>query len=383
MSQVFRRFPTMIFPKTIRAVLALLTVVVSIAIVSRSVLAQVNPTAQPNVLAASNEEQLVQASALVLSETMNRPLNRIPESMLSNASGVAIIPNVVKGSFIVGARHGRGLLFVREADGIWHAPVFITLTGGNIGWQVGVQSSDVVLVFKTPRSIQGLLSGKLTIGGDAAAAAGPVGRQAAIATDGNLQAEIYTYSRSRGLFAGVSIDGSVVQVDPLATAAYYQSPAPGQPVVVPPSALNLTSAIATYANNTVAPPTAEPSGGQAAPSYHHELAQANRASQADMIRTQIIQLAPQLYNQLDDQWKNYLALPRTILAEPKHPDPREIQGVIARFETVAANPAYQALASRSDFQSLVGLLKHYNQALIAEATAASSSELKLPPPPMS
>ncbi|TWU39939.1 hypothetical protein Q31b_32550 [Novipirellula aureliae] len=370
------------FPNRLATGLASLAILIPVALSPESVSAQLNTVIEPNVLSVSVEEQLVQASALVLSETMNRPLNRIPESMLSNASGVAIIPNVMKGSFIVGARYGRGLLFVREADGIWHAPVFITLTGGNIGWQVGVQSSDVVLVFKTPRSVQGVLSGKLTIGGDAAAAAGPVGRQAAIATDGNMQAEIYSYSRSRGLFAGVSIDGSVVQVDPLATAAYYQSPALGQPVVVPPSALNLTSAIATYANSTVAPPTAQQNSGQPVPSYHYELAQANRVSEADVIRNQIIQLAPQLYNQLDDQWKNYLALPGKILAEPQHPDPQEIQSVITRFDTVAANPAYQALASRPDFQSLVGLLKHYHQTLVAQLTAGSKTEIQLPPPPM-
>ena len=94
---------------------------------------------------------------------------------------------------------GRGVLFLRDANGAWHAPVFIALTGGNVGWQVGVQSSDIILVFKTAKSVQGIVSGKLTLGADAAAAAGPVGRQAAAATDGRLQAEIYSYSRSRGI----------------------------------------------------------------------------------------------------------------------------------------------------------------------------------------
>ncbi len=186
------------------------------------------------------EEETVQAAAVVLNETMATPGHQIPQAMLADAYGVAIIPNVIKGSFVVGARHGRGVLFIREANGIWRAPVFISLTGGNIGWQVGLQSSDIILVFKTPRSVEGILSGMLTLGADAAVAAGPVGRQTAAATDGRLQAEIYAYSRSRGLFAGVSIDGSVVRMDQFATGTYYGSPAPGQPVIVPQSAQQLT-----------------------------------------------------------------------------------------------------------------------------------------------
>src|SRR5690606_30098782 len=190
------------------------------------------------------EESTVQAATAVLSETMAIPASAIPRSLLEDAHGVAIIPRVIKGSFVIGARHGRGLLCVRDANGLWHAPVFISLTGGNIGWQIGLQSSDIVLVFKTQKSVDGLLAGKLTLGVDAAAAAGPVGRQASAATDGRFQAEVYSYSRSRGLFAGVSIDGSVISVDQLSTGTYYRSPGPGQPVVVPPAALQLTQTIA-------------------------------------------------------------------------------------------------------------------------------------------
>ena len=198
--------------------------------------------------AQSPEEGTVQAAGVVLNETMASAGHQLPQAMLADAYGVAIIPNVIKGSFIVGARHGRGLLFIREENGIWRAPVFITLTGGNIGWQVGLQSSDIILVFKTPKSVEGVLSGRLTLGADAAVAAGPVGRQAAAATDERFQAEIYAYSRSRGLFAGVSIDGSVLRMDQFATSAYYRSPAPGQPVIVPPSAQQLTQTIVAYAS---------------------------------------------------------------------------------------------------------------------------------------
>src|SRR5207253_1884276 len=121
-----------------------------------------------------------------------------------------------------GARYGRGIVMVRDERGYWRPPAFVTLAGGSFGWQIGLQVTDIVLVFKTRSSVDGLMRGKFTLGADAAAAAGPVGREAAAATDAELRAEIYTYSRSRGLFAGVSLDGSVLSVDHTANAAFYQ-----------------------------------------------------------------------------------------------------------------------------------------------------------------
>lgn len=318
------------------------------------------------------EEQIVAASTTVLNEAMATPGNRIPQAMLDDCHGVAIIPNVVKGSFIVGARHGRGLLFVREPNGVWHAPVFITLTGGNIGWQIGVQSSDIVLVFKTARSIQGLLSGKLTLGADAAAAAGPVGRETGVATDGKLQAEIYTYSRSRGLFAGVSIDGSVVQIDQFATGAYYPSTGPGQPVVVPESAGNLTMAVAHFAGHA-APVT--PAADGVTIGANVGLVQQNAARESEVLRVQITQIAPRLYQMLDDQWTNYLALPMSMV-RGENPSPEELKQTLDHFAAVAANPQYQTLAARPEFRSVESLLQHYEQSLTATA-----GELNLPPPP--
>ncbi len=326
---------------------------------------------KPAAHAQMMEEQVVQAAAVVLNEAMNSPLSEIPQAMLANANGVAIVPNVIKGSFIVGARRGRGLLFVREPDGLWHAPVFITLTGGNIGWQVGVQSSDIVLVFKTERSVQGILSGKLTLGADASAAAGPVGRQAAVATDGQLQAEIYTYSRSRGLFAGVSIDGSVVQVDQFSTGAYYRSAGPGQSIFVPPAAERLTQTIAMYANSMPVQNTPE-----TAPSRHTELAQQFGASEAEVLRTQLVQLAPELYELLDPQWKEYLALPASFFLSGNPTTPQELQTTIEHFSAVATDPRFRGLAERPEFQSVYGLLRHYQQSI-----TAASPALRLPPPP--
>lgn len=317
------------------------------------------------------EEATVAAATAVLQEAMATSRNEIPQSMLIDAHGVAIIPNVIKGGFIVGARHGRGLLFVRDPNGVWHAPVFITLTGGNIGWQAGLQSSDIVLVFKTAKSVQGILSGKLTIGADAAAAAGPIGRQGAVATDGRLQAEIYSYSRSRGLFAGVSIDGSVVQVDQLSTGSYYRSPGPGQPVVVPAAAEQLTLQIANYAT----PRTATPAPAVNSPVV---LAEGYTASESDVLRVQLLQISPQLFDLLDDNWSTYLALPVTAGGNGPHPTAAEIQPTIDHFTVIMSDPRYQQLAARPEFQSVYALLRHYQQSL-----SASPNALQLPPPPAS
>lgn len=334
------------------------------------------------------EEGTVQKATLVLNEAMATPGHRIPQSMLADCHGVAIIPNVIKGGFVVGARHGRGLLFVRDADGTWHAPVFVTLTGGNIGWQIGVQSSDILLVFKTSRSIQGILSGKLTLGADAAAAAGPVGRQAAAATDGQLGAEIYTYSRSRGLFAGVSIDGSVIRMDQFATSAYYNR-GPNQTVVVPNSAAQLTQTIAAYAGPVRTNPQVyggvpaaagqiPVAGGTTTNHQGTSIVQSHHASESDVLRSQLTQLAPELYDLLDPQWKSYLALPSSLFLGGPHPTSAAMRAALQNFDSVARNPQYQSLTMRPEFQSVYGVLKHYEHSL-----TESSQSLQLPPPPAS
>ncbi|MCC9643320.1 lipid-binding SYLF domain-containing protein [Rhodopirellula sp. JC740] len=320
----------------------------------------------PKAFGQIAEEQTIQAASLVLSETMSTPLSQVPAQLLQDCHGVAIVPNVIKGSFIVGARHGRGLLFIRDPDGTWHAPVFISLTGGNVGWQVGVQASDIILVFKTARSVQGILSGKLTLGGDASAAAGPVGRQAAVATDGQLQAEIYTYSRSRGLFAGVSIDGSVVRVDPVATGSYYKSPGPGQPVIVPASAAQLTQAIANYAGAAV---KVDP------PNPQTQMAQQFSAGRAAAIHDQLLEMAPELFKLLDQNWTGFLALPLTANAS-QAPTPAALAETIAHYDQVANDPQFASLAARPEFQSVRSLLKHYQHAL-----SSTPQTLQLPPPP--
>ncbi|MEM9367716.1 MAG: lipid-binding SYLF domain-containing protein [Planctomycetota bacterium] len=317
-------------------------------------------------LAQNQEAATIEAASLVLSETISKPLGRVPAAMLKDCHGVAIIPNVIKGSFIVGARRGHGLLFVRDPDGTWHAPVFVTLTGGNVGWQVGVQASDLILVFKTSRSVQGILSGKLTLGGDAAAAAGPVGRQAAVATDGRLQAEIYTYSRSRGLFAGVSIDGSVLTVDPLANGMYYRSPAPGQPVFIPPAAMQLTQAVASYAGHAAE--------GIAA-GDHAKYAQQNRLERPEIVQQQLLAIAPDLFRILDPEWQHYLALPLNP-GSGNRLDASAIEQTLAKYDRVASDPQFAILASRPEFRSVHSVLKHLESALIPQGVT-----MNLPPPP--
>ena len=164
---------------------------------------------------ASPDKELKRArtATTVLKTILNTPDARIPDQLLHDAQAIAVFPDVVKAGLVFGGRHGRGLVSVRAADGTWSNPSFIRITGGSVGWQVGVQSADVVLFFRTEQGVANLVNGKFTLGADASVAAGPVGRQATAGTDEELKAEIFTYSRARGLFAGVAIDGSVLSID--------------------------------------------------------------------------------------------------------------------------------------------------------------------------
>ena len=167
------------------------------------------------------EERKVEAAKDVLDEIMKIPEERIPPAMLKNIYGIAVIPNVIKAGFVLGGRYGEGIIVVRTSNRQWSDPLFITLAGASVGFQAGVQSSDIILVFKSKKSVDGIIQGKVTLGADASVAAGPVGRQASAATDIELKAEIYSYSRSRGIFAGVSLDGAILQVEKTMTAAFY------------------------------------------------------------------------------------------------------------------------------------------------------------------
>jgi lipid-binding SYLF domain-containing protein len=171
--------------------------------------------------AASKQEAKVNDAINVMDEIMAIPEKGIPPSLLKNAKGLAIIPGVIKAGFIVGGRHGKGILVVHDTKGAWSNPTFISFTGGSIGWQIGAQAADIILVFRTKRSVDNLMKGNFTLGADASVAAGPVGRQVEAGTDIELKAEIVSYSRTRGLFAGFSVEGSSLQIDDESNCAFY------------------------------------------------------------------------------------------------------------------------------------------------------------------
>jgi lipid-binding SYLF domain-containing protein len=162
----------------------------------------------------------VDAAATDLQQLVNAPDAGIPQEIMAKAKCVAVIPDMVKGGFVFGAEHGRGLATCRTPNG-WSAPAPITLTGGSWGAQIGVQSADVVLLFMNDHAVQSLLSDKVKLGADASIAAGPVGRHAQASTDVKLDAEILAYSRTKGLYAGLTLDGAKVSQDMDTTVAMY------------------------------------------------------------------------------------------------------------------------------------------------------------------
>jgi lipid-binding SYLF domain-containing protein len=162
----------------------------------------------------------VQNSANVLQEIMRIPEKGIPPVLLRDAHAIIIIPGLIKGAFMVGGEHGTGVLLSHE-NGRWSDPVFVSISAGSFGWQIGGSSTDLILVFKGEKGVEGLLKGKVTLGADASVAAGPVGRSAEAATDVMLKSGILSYSRSKGLFAGLSLEGAVLLIDNDADAAYY------------------------------------------------------------------------------------------------------------------------------------------------------------------
>jgi len=178
--------------------------------------------AQLQLTSGAEELQTVTSARQTLDEFGGLQIESIPPMMLNAAEGVAIFPNMIKGGFILGVNYGKGVLMVRRPDRTWSPPVMVTMGGGSLGFQAGLQAADIVLVFATPRSLQGILSGqKVTLGADASVALGPIGRQANAATDARLGAEIYSYARSRGLFLGVSVNGASLSIDDRANAMLY------------------------------------------------------------------------------------------------------------------------------------------------------------------
>jgi lipid-binding SYLF domain-containing protein len=180
--------------------------------------------ANNSIAAPAREEVRLLTATQVLEEVQAMPDQRLPDSLLAHAYGIAVIPDVTQIALIFGGRHGNGVLTMRDTlNSPWSNPVFVSLTGASGGLQVGMQASDIILVFTTKSGVDGIALGKLTLGADASVAAGPVGRQATAATDVSL-AEIYSYARTRGLFGGIAIDGSAIAIDKSANRAFYGKP---------------------------------------------------------------------------------------------------------------------------------------------------------------
>ncbi len=171
--------------------------------------------------AVTREEATLQNATVVLRELQSMPDLRIPDQLLARAEGIVILPSEVKVGFIVGARFGSGVLLIRNANRDWSNPVFVKTGGGSFGWQVGGQVADIVLVLTTKRSIEGISDGKLTLGADASVAAGPVGRTAMASTSLTFDSEIYAYSRTKGLFAGVSLEGNGIFISTKGNRHFY------------------------------------------------------------------------------------------------------------------------------------------------------------------
>jgi len=173
--------------------------------------------------AANREERRVTDATDVINQLLKIPEQAIPPALLSGSYAIAVVPDAIKIGFGLGARRGKGVLVVRREDNSWSNPSFIKLTGGSFGLQIGAQSTDVILVFKTRKSVEDIANGSLTLGVDASIAAGPVGRQTGAHTDIAFKSEVYSYSRSRGLFAGIALEGAGVSMDRMANAAFYDS----------------------------------------------------------------------------------------------------------------------------------------------------------------
>jgi lipid-binding SYLF domain-containing protein len=186
----------------------------------------------------------------VLEEIMATPDKGIPQGILSGAACVVVVPSYKKGAFVVGAQYGQGVATCRTPNG-WSAPVFVRLEGGSFGWQIGGQSTDLVLIAMNQHGLEHMLSSKFKLGADAAASAGPVGRNAQASTDASMRAEFLTYSRSQGLFAGLDLDGTVLSQNQDDTRAEYGANIPFEIVLkgnkpVPENARPFVRTVAKY-----------------------------------------------------------------------------------------------------------------------------------------
>jgi lipid-binding SYLF domain-containing protein len=317
-----------------------------------------------HTLFANGPAETVVESEQVLSELMAIPGKQIPQRLLQEAQGIAIIPNVIKIGFVAGARRGHGIVMIRDHDGEWSLPQFVTLTGGSVGWQAGIQGTDVVLIFTTRKGVDGLMNGKFTVGVDASVSAGPVGREAAAGTDATLRSEILSYSRSRGLFVGASLEGTALEIDHDAHVFYYGTPTGTLPRRVPLAASDLRHFLADATPKPLPNVTTEHSDPVVSPRL------------IEGLRRSLNRNSEQLQAILSPEWKPYLALPKELQQPGVHPSSEALTHTISRFAHVSVTPEYRRLAQRPEFQTTYDLLREYEQAV-----TVTHPSLQLPPPP--
>jgi lipid-binding SYLF domain-containing protein len=231
--------------------------------------------------ADSRTDQRLQQSQRVFESFVDLTEQSIPAWLLDRAYGVVVVPSVVKVALTIGGRGGKGVMAVRNPDGQWSLPTFVTLGGVNVGFQVGVQSTDVVLVLMSRESVEGIAGGKVTLGADASVAAGPIGRASAAATDATLSAQVLSYSRNAGLFAGVALDGTVIAIDRRANESAYGMSGilasqilQGQVSNVPAGAKQFTAALNRATSRGAAAPAGTPAATPAKPAVEPEPAEA-------------------------------------------------------------------------------------------------------------
>ena len=203
---------------------------------------------------AEDAPKRLDAAADVLTEIMSAPDKGIPQDLLEKAECVVVVPGLKKGAFIVGAKYGKGFMLCRKAGGGWSAPAAVRVEGGSVGFQIGGSETDVVLLVMNASGAKKLLASKFTIGADANAALGPVGRDSSAETDAQMHAEILTYSRSRGVFAGVSLQGATLRPDEDWNKELYGKPLSNRDIVMgdtpaPASAARLISILNKYSSH--------------------------------------------------------------------------------------------------------------------------------------
>ena len=208
---------------------------------------------------ADADKELAEAAELISAFTDGGP-DTIPPELLERARGIAIIPQVFRGGLILGARRGSGILSVRMPDGSWSNPAFVKLTGGSIGWQIGAESTDIVLIFANDNAVKNIATGKFTLGGEASAVAGPLRKQAA--SNMTFRAEVYGYLRSRGLYAGAAFQGARLRIDEELGAAYYSSAGSAQALTASSARTPATARQLLQALGTEGPPMRIDSPGE-------------------------------------------------------------------------------------------------------------------------